>query len=115
MLPATKARWLAHVRAWKASGLSCADYSARASINPRTLAWYNSRFRPELESAEYSPELGISSELDVPIAGFVELLPSSKVSREPIEIRIRALVIRVPSDFDADALVRLLDIVEAKS
>lgn len=39
----TQERWRAHVDAWKASGLSCKAYAAKAGINHRTLTWWKSK------------------------------------------------------------------------
>ena len=108
MVPATQARWLEHVRAWKASGLPGKDYAARAGINARTLSWYASRLRVDSKKIE---SLDAVSSLD----GFIEVIATEHHVREPLEIHVRGVSIRVPVDFDDTTLSRVLDILEARS
>ncbi|NJK31422.1 MAG: hypothetical protein HC927_02810 [Deltaproteobacteria bacterium] len=108
MAPTTKSFWLGHARAWKSSGLCYRDYADQAGVNPRTLAWYVSRLRSEMDGKQ-------ESQRDDPLPpSFVEVLPTPRLS-EPIELRVRDVSIRLPVDFDERALVRVLAILEARS
>jgi hypothetical protein len=110
MVPVTKTFWLEHVRAWKASELSCRDYAEQTGLNFRTLAWYGSRLKAELDA---KPATNGTNRI---ASGFIEILPAQRRNTaEPIELLLRNVSIRLPPNFDEHALVRVLDILEARS
>ena len=95
-------RWLKHIRAWKASGDTALDYCGRVGVNAGTLKWWTWK----LDSAETpaAPQTRPT---------FVELAPLA-VTRSSFELEVAAVTVRVPYDFDSDALSRLVDVLEAR-
>ncbi len=100
----TRARWREHVRAWRSSGDTAADYSGRAGLNPRTLSWWAWKLGPEAKPA-------VTTE---PKTSFVEFAPLELASSGSFELELGSVVVRVPFEFEADALERLLDTLEAR-
>jgi hypothetical protein len=102
MRAATRERWRAHVVAWATSGLTCKAYAAKARVNPRTLTWWKSKLG---ETA--SP------------AAFVEVTAQVAAATEPeggvLEVVVGRVLLRVRGRVDADALVRVLDVLEARA
>ena len=108
-------QWLDHVRAWKASGLSRSEYAAKAGLIPQTLGWYAWRLEADGEQLDvrHKPRLrGKAIEL-APGMPVVELVPSS-TSAAHLELEIAGVTVRVPAGFDAAALTRVLDVLEAR-
>lgn len=101
MRAATEQRWRAQVTAWAKSGLTCKAFAAKARINPRTLSWWKSK-------------LGDAA---VP-ASFVELTSQVVATVEPeggvVELAVGRVLVRVRGRVDADALRRVLDVLEAR-
>lgn len=97
-MTSTEKRWSGHVAAWAASGLSCKEYSAKAKVNPRTLGWWKSK-------------LGQAP-------AFVEVTAQVATSRPPeagtLELVVGRVLLRVRGRVDADALTRILDVLEAR-
>lgn len=69
---ASKSEWIKRVRAWRASGESAGDYSARHGWNERTLTWWASR-------------LGRSGDLAVPRIDFVQFVERREATPKPGE------------------------------
>ncbi len=97
----TKLQWCEHVTKWRASGLSCRDYAARAGLNHHTLASYAKR--------RADPPVTIR-------ADFVELAPVEPNMPQPLDLQVQVgeFHIHVPSNFDATTLVRVLEVLEAR-
>lgn len=100
MRAATQDRWRAHVAAWATSGLTCKTYAAKARINPRTLTWWKSK-------------LGAAA------SAFVEVTAQVAAATEPevgvLEVVVGRSLLRVRGRVDADALARVLDVLEARA
>lgn len=103
----TREKWRDHVRAWRTSGQSAADYCERAGLNPSTLSWWAWKLGSEAKSKPARSPAPTS-------ASFVELAPVELPSDGRFELELASMVVRVPFDFEPDALRRLLDIVEAR-
>jgi hypothetical protein len=103
--------WRKHVCAWKASGLSSRQYAARSDLNANTLTWW--RWRLEKESATARRR-----RRDKPTLELVELTPVEEIRSKPgverLELDVAGVVVRLPGDFDTDALTRLLRVLEAR-
>ena len=100
MTPAQK-RWSDHVSAWAASGLSCKAYAAKARVNPGTLA-------------------GWKSKLGAAASAFVEVTAQvAAAAIEPetdvLEVVVGRARVRVRGRVDANALARVLDVLEARA
>ena len=96
--------WRNHVRAWRASGETAASYCESAGLNPRTLSWWAWKLGKDAES----------STTPARTATFIELEPVELSKSAGFELELDALTIRVPLDFEPDALCRLLDVLEAR-
>jgi hypothetical protein len=101
-----RTRWRERVRAWRASGESAADYCDRAGLNPRTLNWWASKLEAEAKSPVPAPARAAAT--------FVELAPIELPRSRGFELEVASVVVRVPTDFEGDALRRLLDALEAR-
>jgi len=102
----TREKWREHVRAWRASGQSAAEYCGRAGLNPHTLSWWAWKLRSDDKPTRpvRAPEA----------ATFVELTALELPSRGRFEIEVGSVVVRVPVDFEDNALRRILDTLEAR-
>lgn len=104
----TRAQWREHVRAWRASGETAAAFCRRAGLNPSTLTWW--AWKLGSEPVPNSPGKPSAS---AALVNFVELTPVD-LGVGHFELEVACVVVRVPTDFDAAALGRLLDTLEAR-
>ncbi|WP_420814177.1 IS66 family insertion sequence element accessory protein TnpA [Nannocystis exedens] len=89
----------------ESSGLSCAAYAARAGINQRTLTWWKSK----LASA------GASEHAPVDFVEVTEQLAAPAVAEVGvIELVVGGVHVRVRGRVEAEALARVLDVLEAR-
>jgi transposase len=107
--------WAKRIERWKDSGLTAKEYATEAGVNAHSLTWWKWRLStPPKTKAESRPRRvarGASSQAGTPVT-FVEL-PAT--GAEPLEIVLPSTVrIRVPSGFDAAALRRLLEALDAR-
>lgn len=115
-----RAEWRERIAAWKASGLTAADYAARAGINAGTLKWWTwqlgaaSKRASKTGLVRHTKHVPVATKAPpVPPLTFVEM--TSRLAREPLEVVLRTEVrVRVHDDFDAHALGRLLDVLERR-
>ncbi len=88
--------------AWAKSGLTCKAYAAKARVNAGTLAGWKSKL----------------GEAATP-ASFVEVTSEITAKAEPeagvVELAVGRVVVRLRGRFNADALTRLLDVLEART
>jgi len=101
----TQERWRAHVDAWKSSGLSCKDYAARAGVNPRTLTWWKSKLAS-------TGVMGPASTSFVEVTQ--QLAAPASAEAGVIELDVGSARIRVRGRVEAEALARVLDVLEAR-
>lgn len=119
--------WAKRVERWRESGLTAKEYAAEVGVNANTLSHWGWRLRGE----EGRPKKrrrraeGVPARLD-----WVEVVapdsangsPASETEVTPgarsggwFELVVgRGRVVRVPTDFDREALDRLLAVVEAR-
>jgi hypothetical protein len=85
------------VRQWRASGLSASEFARRRKLSAKSLSWWNWKLRGQTGHVE-----------------FVELeLAGATRGTERIEIALdNGRTVRVPDEFDAEALVRVLAVAE---
>ncbi len=102
-MTAAEKRWQAHVAGWARSGLSCKEYAVQIGVHPGTLAAWKSKLAPVQAAAptfvEATEQLLIAAEPD---AGELELVVGRTL------LRVRGLV-------EAEALTRVLDVLEARA
>ena len=84
----TRDRWREHVEQWASSGLTAAQYSGRAGVNPRTLTYWKWRLGQERRERATSTA----------VATFVEVRPREE-ARFELELR-GGRRLRVPPSFD---------------
>lgn len=97
-------RWRAHVDAWKSSGLSCRAYAAKAGINQRTLTWWKSK----LASA------GATGPAPASFVEVTEQFAAPAADVGVIELDVGGVHVRVRGRVEAEALARVLDVLEAR-
>lgn len=102
MKPETEQRWRVHVTEWAKSGLTCKAYAAKAQVNPRTLTWWKSKLG---EAVTPAPFVEVTSQVAA-MAG---------TESGVVELVVGRVVVRLRGRVDADALVRVLDVLEARA
>lgn len=100
----TRETWKQYVAAWQESGLTAKQFAARIGVNANSLAHWKWR-------------LGAESEPVADAVSFVELTPGLGVAVSADEARMEVVcrggrTVRVPRDFDAGALLRLIVALE---
>ena len=75
-------------------------------MNPRTLSWWAWKIESEGESESE----GGDEELET--LPFVELMPVTVDGR--IELELDGVTLRLPNDFDAEVLARVLDVLRSR-
>lgn len=102
MTTVTEKRWRTHVTAWAKSGLTCKAYAAKARVNAGTLAGWKSKLGEAAAPAsfvEVTSEIAATAEMGVGV----------------VELAVGRVVVRLRGRFDAEALTRLLDVLEART
>jgi hypothetical protein len=110
--------WSKRIERWKDSGLTAKGFAAELGINAHSLTWWRWRLSSTRAAATKTrvrtqhTASKVSSATPAPLT-FVEL--SAAVAVEPLEVVLpSSLRIRVPSGFDAGALHRLLEVLDAR-
>jgi len=99
----TREKWATRVARWRSGGLTAGEFARREGVNESTLRWWSSRLRV----AERDAGAVVS-----PLT-FVEL--TAAAHSEPIEvILVSGVRLRLPPDFDAPAVERLLGVLERR-
>jgi hypothetical protein len=102
-MTAAQKRWQVHVTGWARSGLSCREYAIQVGVHPGTLAAWKSK----LGGMQGGP------------ATFVEVTDQHAMLAEPdtgeIELVVGRTLLRVRGRFEAEALTRVLDVLEARA
>jgi hypothetical protein len=104
--PRPRAEWVEEVRRWRESGLSIGKYAAAHALEKGTLAWWGQQLRNHTARSAASPAQFL------PVR--VTPTPDVKLERHSsIELVLRnGRCIRINGEFQAEALLRLLQIVE---
>jgi hypothetical protein len=96
-----RVKWAARVRQWRASGVTAGEFAQKVGINPATLRWWSSRLKT-------APLDGAG----VPLSPLTFVEMTGAVRAEPIEVvLVSGVRLRIPPDFDAAAVGRLLDVL----
>ena len=105
-----------HVRAWKKSGLTAREYAERAGLNHWTLHGWASRLnrkqakRTQKRAVHFVPAT----------VAEIEVTPQPTSLRETpvetrVEIEIKSVKARLPSELHENTLRQLFDVLEARS
>lgn len=104
--------WKKRVERWAASGLNCKEYAARIGVNPNTLAGWRWKLRREARESTTS-----GNEAPAPPA-FVEVTEqlAAALAKEGgvIELEVGGAVVRLRGHVDADALSKVLKVLEGR-
>jgi hypothetical protein len=106
--------WVKRVERWQESGLRAHEFAGELGVNAATLAQWKYRLAAEAREGRANAPATEAVE-------FVELdTTAAPVTPEParsgtvFELLLPSgIAVRVPSDFDADALRRLVDVMTA--
>jgi len=102
-MTAAQKRWQIHITGWARSGLSCKEYAMQVGVHPGTLAAWKSKLGP----TQGAP------------ATFVEVTDQLAIAAEPdageIELVVGRTLLRVRGRVEAEALTRVLDVLEARA
>jgi hypothetical protein len=90
-------RWRGLITAQEKSGLGVRAFAESRGIAPATMYWWRCRLRQR--STALVPVAVIDRD-DVPVRG--------STSREPFELALGAMTLRIPADFDEHDLQRLV-------
>lgn len=100
MARASREVWSKRVAQWKASGLTAAEFARRHKVVEGSLKWWSWQLGAARKKAAVSP------------LTFVEM--TAPLQREAIELVVGAIQIRVPAEFDENALGKVLDVIERR-
>ena len=110
--------WLKRVERWRDSGLSVKEFARELGVNHNTLAGWRYRLGVEelaratrKHAGESSPRSSATSDEKKAIE-FVELVRASPTEQRFEVVAANGWTVRVPAQFDGEALGRLLAIVE---
>jgi len=98
---ATREEWSKRVERWRESGLTAQEFAAELGVNARTLTYWKWMLTKGRATRSKAPPTALS---------FVEMAPVARAEVFELELS-GGVVVRVPHDFDAAALRRLLDVV----
>lgn len=103
MAESLRETWRKRVGRWRASGLTAQQFAAKTGLNKHTLAIWSSQLRRERRrSGPRARRRGRPR--------FIEL-EAVPAQGSAIELVLGAVCVRVPVDFDEDALRRVLAVV----
>jgi transposase-like protein len=109
---ASREEWLERVRAWTASGLSCAEFARRRGVNAQTLSWWRWRLRREGQRLEGPGKAEPPLALVEVSPALQRLWPAAETER--VELEVDGIRVRVPDGFEAATLTRVLAVLEAR-
>lgn len=105
--------WAKRVERWKDSGLTAKEYAAEIGVNVHSLAWWKWRLSSTSAAAKTGRRTRRARTPATTPLTFVEM--TGAVSPEALEIVLPSSVrIRVPATFDARALGRVLEVLDAR-
>ena len=111
MGPTSRETWAKRVERWKESGLTAAQFATETGISRSSLSWWKWRLGADArKGAEVKVAKRQRRASRVSPLTFVEL--PAPALRESLEVVLPSGVrIRVPADFDASALARLVEVL----
>ena len=117
MAKADRAEWSKRVERWRDSGLSAKEYAAESGLKASTLSYWKWRLKSEAKPAARSTSLAKTTARRAPqgrTLSFVEM-GSGAIATSRFEVDLgHGVVVRMPMDFDSEALGRLLAVLEQR-
>lgn len=109
--------WVKRVERWRESGLSASEFAAELGVNAATLAQWKYRLAAEARAEAPSPTTTTRQTV-----AFVEVkataepvTPALPAAESTFEVLLPSgITVRVPPQFDAAALRRLVDVMTAR-
>ena len=113
MQPRTSAEeWQKRVERWRDSGLPAEQFAAELGINAGTLKFWGYKLnKAKREAAGMAAP--VKKKRPVRVPSFVEVRTTASAPAFDVELG-NGRRLRVPTDFDVDALGRLLSVLEGK-
>lgn len=112
-----RADWIPEVHRWRSSGQGAEEYAAAHGLHPRTLSWWARLLEKgdKTEQPKVARRERPTNFLPVKIADSrMTGVPAPAHERGEVEVvLLNGRRVRIGSEFQLDALVRLLDAVEA--
>jgi hypothetical protein len=113
----SRREWSRRVGRWRRSGKTSKEFAAETGVNARTLLWWSSKLRGERATAKAErmapADVRGKAVRGITEPAIVELAGAGVLGGERFELELsggRRLMI--PAGFDADALSRLLAVLE---
>lgn len=110
--------WQGHVDGWARSGLSCKAYAAKIGVNPNTLAGWRHKLRRRGAVPGPSAIARATPVEDRGELGFVdvtrELAAALTQESAVIELEVGGALVRLRGQVDAEALARVLGVLEGR-
>jgi hypothetical protein len=100
--------WRTRIDEMRGSGLTCEEYCAQQGLHPKTMAWWERTLRKGGRASKAR-----SRTRKAPT--FVEVTGALAVATDlRLELEVSGVKVRVPGEFEADALARVLSVLEAR-
>lgn len=108
----SRAEWQKRIERWKDSGLSAEQFAAELGINAGTLR----HWKYALRKTERERDVATAPGLPVQAADLIEVRPTVVASAVyELELELGgSRRLRIPAQFDAEALARLLSVLERR-
>jgi len=105
-----RAEWQKRIERWKDSGLSAEQFAAELNINAGTLRYWKYALGKEARSATVKTASG-----SVKASDLIEVRQSAAAPSDAFELELGSTrKLRIPAQFDAAALERLLAVLERR-
>lgn len=110
--------WRGHVDGWARSGMSCKAYAAKIGVNPNTLAGWRHKLRRRDSVPRPWPSARAASVEERGELSFVDVTEelAAALTKEAgvIELEIGSALVRLRGPVDAEALARVLGVLEGR-
>ena len=109
-MASAREQWRERVARWRSSGLTAKEFAARDGVNASTLSCWAWRFRRE-------GDVGVEDVRRRTLAALPTMIEvrAHPVGDDRFEVELGGRRVRVPPSFDADALRRLITLLEEAS